>query len=377
MLTKIIKLILTWRVSLWIVAILASFIIPLKPDFTPVTPSFSWANIFNMWANFDGMHYLELAHYGYGSTHTQFLYVFFPLYPYLITKFIPQNLLASGLIISHIALVASFYYLYRLVILDHTKKTALTTLILTLLFPVSFFFGAVYTESLFFLLVILTFYSARKNHFILAAIFALLASVTRFTGIFLWPALIVEIYLLNQKQIKQTLLDARLVLVSLIPPLGLISYLKFQYLKTGDPLYFINVQPDFGAERVVDKFIFIHQVFYRYLKMLIFVDHTSPLFLTVLLEFLTGLGFLTLILISLKKTRVSYAVFALFSFFLPTLTGTFSSLPRYVLVLFPAFITAAIYFNKLPHKWRVFCVTILAILSLISVCLFTRGYFIS
>jgi Gpi18-like mannosyltransferase len=377
MLTKIIKLILTWRVVLWIVAIIASFIFPLNPDFTPVTSSFSWINIFNMWANFDGMHYLELAHYGYGSTHTQFLYVFFPLYPYLITNFIPENLLAGGLLISHLALIISFYYLYLLVKLDHTKKTALTTLVLILIFPVSFFFGAVYTESLFFLFVVLTFYSARKNHFIFASVFALLASITRFTGIFLWPALVVEIYLLNHKQIKQTLLDARIILVSLIPPLGLLSYLKFQYLKTGDPLYFINVQPDFGAERVVDKFIFIHQVFYRYLKMLIFVDHTNPLFFTVLLEFIIGLGFLALILISLKKTRVSYAVFALFSFFLPTLTGTFSSLPRYVLVLFPAFIVAAIYFNKLPYKWQVFCVTILTIFSLVSVCLFTRGYFIA
>lgn len=377
MLIKIIKLILTWRACLWIVAIIASFIIPLNPDFTPVIPSFSPANIFNMWANFDGMHYLELAHYGYGSTHTQFLYVFFPLYPYLIAKFIPENILAGALLISHLALVASFYYLYLLIRLDHTKKTALTALILILLFPTSFFFGSVYTESIFFLIVILTFYAARKKHFALASIFALLASTTRFVGIFLWPALVVEIYLLNQKQIKQTLLDARLALVGLIPPLGLLSYLKFQYLKTGDPFYFINVQPDFGAERVVDKFIFIHQVFYRYVKMLIFVDHTSPLFFTVFLEFLVGFGFLVLILISFKKTRVSYAIFALFSFFLPTLTGTFSSLPRYVLVLFPAFIVATIYFNKLPHKWQVFCLTILVLFSIISVCLFTRGYFIA
>ena len=110
--------------------------------------------------------------------------------------------------------------------------------------------------------------------------------------------------------------------------------------------------------------------------MLIFIDHTDPLFFAVLLEFLSGSLFLVLSLLAFKSTRLSYALYMLPSYILPTLTGTFSSLPRYVLLLFPGFILMSVWFTKQSPSIRLAVYLISMILGLISISLFTRGYFI-
>lgn len=378
MFKQIIKLILIWRLSLWAAAFLAIFIIPLRAEFTSLTNGFSYPALIDMWHNFDGGYYLFLSYLGYGYNFSQNLYGFFPLYPFLIFSLnFLSDVRITALLISHASFFAALFVLYKLIHLDYSQKTAYTTILLLLLFPTSFFFGAVYSESLFLLLTLSCFYLARKKLFLLASLLALLATITRFAGIFIWPALVVELYLTHHKQIKKMLLDPSLIFVALIPPLGLLSFLRFQYLKTGDYFFFLNFRLDAATNPVVDKLVLIHQIFYRYIKMFIFVDHLSPLFFTVLLELLVGLGFLILIFFAFKKTRTSYAVFALFSYLLPTVGGTFSFLPRYALILFPAFITAAIYYNKMPKKFQVAYIIASVIFSLVAVSLFTRGYFIA
>jgi len=94
------------------------------------------------------------------------------------------------------------------------------------------------------------------------------------------------------------------------------------------------------------------------------------------LEFLAGALFLGLILYGLNKLRLSYIVYTALSFFLPTFTGTFSSMPRYVLVLFPLFALLATLLEKAPRVVFKSYLAVSAILAAITIALFTRGYFI-
>ena len=88
--------------------------------------------------------------------------------------------------------------------------------------------------------------------------------------------------------------------------------------------------------------------------------------------------FLVLVILAFKKVRSSYAIFALLSYLTPTLTGSFSSMPRFALSIFPAFIVLALLLEK-PKRKRVkkIYLIISIILSIISVALYTRGYFIA
>jgi hypothetical protein len=110
--------------------------------------------------------------------------------------------------------------------------------------------------------------------------------------------------------------------------------------------------------------------------MVIFIDHTSPLFFTVFIEGLTGAVFLTLILLAFKKSRPSYALYALLAYIAPTLTGTFLSMPRFTLVLFPAYIVLAKLIIGLPPRFKkaIYAASLTA--AIIASSLFVRGYFV-
>lgn len=360
---------------LFIFAVAGSLLLPFKDSFpyreTILEPY--GLSVLYSWANFDGVHYLGIAENGYFAEFTQ---AFFPLYPMLmkIFNFSIGNFLVSGLLISHVSLCIALWFLLKLIKLDFSDHVAVQTLIFLLLFPTSFYFGAVYNESLFLMVTVLSFYCMRTKRQNWAIVFGALASATRIIGIFLLPALLYEKYQqLHAKSPKQaTNIVEYLPLLGVA--LGLLSYMLFLQLQYGDALYFVHAQPAFGAQRSADKLILLYQVIYRYLKMIVTVDWSSVLFYTVLQEFISSMVFLGLTIFSFIKVRRSYAIFALLSFILPTLTGTFSSMPRYVLLLFPAFIVL----GQIKNKRIVYGLyAISAILLALNVLLFTRGYWIA
>jgi len=366
-LKEILKLVLGWRLLIVLIALPAMFLLSPRTRFTNLTPKLSVTNLFSMWSNFDGRHYLNLAELGYGfQRQTDLDYAFFPVYPWAIRilNFF-DNYLTSGLIVSHLALILALYFLYKLVALDFKAKIAKSTLYLILLFPTAFFFGSTYPESLFLLLAVLSFYFVRKNMFLLACVMASIASATGVTGFFLWPAIVYEFWLANGQDFKKCLKPSVLWLA--LPPLGLWSFMRFQIIKTGG--LFILAP--------IDKLVLIHQVFFRYLKMLIFTDHLDPLFFTVVLELLCATLVLVVLIFSLKKIRFSYWLFVFLSYLLPSFFGSFMSLPRYTLVMFPVFIFLALWLERQHPFVRFFYYTFSLVGSAFAIIFFTRGYFVA
>jgi len=377
MIKKLIKYLAFWRLATLAAAVLAAISLPIKDCCETFGSNLNLNYLSNIWANFAGSDFIDLARQGYGPSLKPATYIFFPLFPWLIgtVNQIFHNYLASGLIISHLSLIAALYFLYKLIKLDYKDDIAKLSLIILIIFPTSFFFGSVYTESFFLLLVILSFYFARKNLFFLACLMALFASATRIAGIFVWPALIWEIWQGHQSRKEKEGFDSALVWLAL-PPLGLLSYMKFLYSKTGDALFFLKVTPDFGPNLVISKLILLHQVFYRYIKMVVFSSHTDITFAVIILELIVGTAFLLLTIVAFKKMRLSYAIYMLLSYLIPTFTGTFATQPRYVLTAFPAFILIALWYQKQSPLVKRFYVAINIIFGIIAIALFTRGYFI-
>lgn len=368
-------LVLGWRIVLTLVTAIAIVIIPFKPSFpyadtilNPLGP-----RLLTSWANFDGVHYLTIIEKGYRGTGV--IQAFFPLYPLVVKVITPivSNPILAGISLSTGALLAALIWLDKLIRLDEPKTIAKKTIFLILLSPTAFFFTSLYTESLFLLLTILCFYSARTRRWLLAGVLGACASASRLVGIFLVPALLVELWLQQKKKFS---LRANLqkIIGSLLPALGTGAYMWYLKRVFNDPFLFLNVQPQFGVEREVDRLILLYQVFWRYTKMVVTVTKNSWLFYNVLLELIIAMVFLALLLSAFKKTRQSYAVFAILAFVAPTLTGTFTSLPRYVLVLFPAFIVLAK--TTRPVLYRLI-LTISAILLMVNTILFFQGYWVA
>jgi len=195
---------LIWRIGLFFIDAIGEKILSFSPSF-PYSDIYLIPSGLPHWlwsfANFDGVHYLTIAEKGYSAQFTQ---VFFPLYPLLIGIFnniLPFiNPIITGLFISNMLFLFSLMIFRKLMRLDYKEKEIKWMIAFLLFFPTSFFFGSLYTESLFFFLVISSFYMARKKRWILAGILGAFASATKLVGILLLPALLWEWWQANRSK---------------------------------------------------------------------------------------------------------------------------------------------------------------------------------
>lgn len=375
---KILLMFLIWRIVLIIIDYFAIYSIPLgsKDRFLGGGPTnyMLFPQLFS-WANFDGEHYLSIAIFGYKYLEQ----AFFPVFPLLISFFAKPfltDLLSSlvnstlvGLLISNTSFLIALIFLYELIRIDNSKKIAFLTVILLLIFPTSFYFGSVYNESLFLLLLVLSFYSARKGWWLAAGVFGAVSSATRVFGILLLPALVIE-------ACQQKLSFSKAFWIFLIP-LGLGAYMWRLNVTLGDPIAFYHFQKLVG-EQHQSGIVLLPQVYVRYFKMFASTNMQNPIFQTLVLEFFTGIAFFLLPIYGyFKKVRLSYLAFAILAFLTPTIQGSFSSTPRYVLVLFPSFLAAAIWISKLPRLFQI-VLLLLSFFGLVAeTALFLRGYWVA
>src|SRR3989344_6660943 len=181
---QILIIFLLFRVIDLDIIYIASFFIPYLGFFPykEIAQQYNLPKFITTLANFDGVHYLLIAKNGY----TQYQQAFFPLYPLLIRLLSPlfsSNYLLTGLFISNFSFLLGLFYLNKYLLISKYPISNIKYLFLFLIaFPSSFFFGAVYTEGLFFLLIISTLYFLKKENYFLTAVFAFLASLTRLIG---------------------------------------------------------------------------------------------------------------------------------------------------------------------------------------------------
>ncbi len=204
----------------------------------------------NLWAHWDGEHYMRLARSGYLSEPDNVSPAFFPLYSLLIRTFTdvfggpvsPGALTLWGVILSLVALPFAFYFVYQ--IADHGwgARVAQGSVLTLAFFPTTFFLNAAYTESLFLALSAGALWSAmvRKDLF-LACVLAGLATATRNVGIFLLLPLAYE-WMRNAGYYRW-----RIGYLALAPS-GLIVYMGYLWWRFGEPLLFYTEQKDWNRE---------------------------------------------------------------------------------------------------------------------------------
>ncbi len=244
------------------------------------------------------------------------------------------------------------------------------------MFPTSFYFGCLYSESLFILLTILVFLFIKRKQWFYAVLVAALASSTRLVGIFLAPVVAYEFYknsLQNRQKSGVTYIKSTILLILSLG--GFLIFCGYLYKNFGDPFYFAKVQNSFGASRETDHLILFHQVVWRYIKMAITVNRSDIIYYSTMQEFILSLLALGLLIWGLfKRMRKSYLFFSLASFFLPTLTGNLSSMPRYIMTILPIYMLLIQIKNKVI---RLIILGVSLILLVINTALFLRGFWVA
>jgi len=258
---------------------------------------------------YDSYHYSNIAKYGYNNLSNypkiqNHYYIenmeacFFPLYSYVIRGFLWTGLTSEtiGVILSNMCFVLFLYVLRKLLLIKNINSYL--PLVALSLFPSSMFFSAMYTESLFLLLVICCFYFAEKRNWLLCGIFGLLGGLTRNTGILLSVFIFVqfiETYIKFGGKLKH-------IIYSVFPVIGLCIFVLMGYFNYGNGLLYIELQKRFGREFVNPfKFLTI-DLFNGNLKdpLVFFNMFTCYVFVII-----------TIVLLFDKKVNISYKIWTI------------------------------------------------------------------
>jgi mannosyltransferase PIG-V len=236
-LSRVLVAFLLTRLILYITAAIAIRLLPSHPG-TRAAAHLGKNLSLAAWARWDAGWYLSIAERGYwfdpkGASSV----AFFPLLPLSMKGLgtLTGNYAAAGLLIANLAALGAVLALWRWVRAEAGLAAAERATLWLLVYPFSFYFHSIYAESLFFLLVTLTFHASAQGQRLAAGIWAGLAAATRPMGALLTPALAWGLWRDWRAGRPARGRDAIAVL---LPVAGLGAYMAYLWAAFGDPLVF-------------------------------------------------------------------------------------------------------------------------------------------
>lgn len=317
-----------------------------------ITFPFRAEKLWAVFAAFDSGWYFDIAKRGYffSTTGTSSI-AFFPLYPLAMRALAwpfgggDRAIWIAGLVISAVAFALALLAIYQLtekVLGD--RQSARQTVLYLAVYPFSFFFTSVYTESLFLLTSVLACSCAYDKQWIRAGLWGALATLTRPNGILIGVPLLL---LAVQDRSKPKDLAGRLA--ALLPvPAAMAGFCAFAYRLSGNPLGWLAAQAQWGysighrpwqqLQTVLE--LVLRNGLYDYFV----VSKLSPFWL---FHGVVALIFLALTPAVFKRLGLAMGAYVLVSLLVPLSGSGLEGIGRYAAVLFPVFMLAGT--NRSPR----------------------------
>ena len=355
------------RAAIIVIAELAAMVVAQRPGTHVAVSSIP---ILAVWGRWDAVHYIDIASSGYYGTDM----AFFPLYPMLISLLgkLTGSHLVAGLVISNAALFVGLIFFYKLVEHQYNRHVAHRAVFYISIFPTAIFFSAVYTESLFLALTVGSFYYIREHKWLMAGIIGFFAALTRVEGVLLVVPMLIE--WLRSPGARQAFhypleqLVRPLVGMALIP-LGLMSYMSYLWILTGDPLYFSHVQINWHRH-LAPPWVSLRNSF-----SLLAHAHNGNMVANQFLELIFTLLMIVLFVAAFRRLSATYWSYMALSILVPMSTSSLMSMPRFALVLFPMFVLMGLWGSR-PSVNNAIVAFSLPLLGLFTV-LFADWYWVA
>jgi len=282
--------------------------------------------------------YLSIAEEGYKYQGVPLPSVaFFPLLPLIIRALaaLVGDTMVAGILATNLALLGATILFYRLVDEEWGAEVAGRAVWYLLIFPTSFFGSAIYSESLFLLGAVGSFYLARRGYWESAALLGVLAGLTRLIGILVGPMLLLEWWMQRRRPEGERPPLAAL-LAAAGPPLGVAAYMFYLQRMFGDPLAFVH-GAEAWARQPGSPLTLLAGLSQRPAEGWWPAILAGHLPLDNWIDLLAALVFLALGCVLLGQRRWSEGVLVLLGTLIPLSSGLPMSQRRYVWVLFPVF----------------------------------------
>jgi hypothetical protein len=352
--------------------------------------------------NWDGLWYRLIALEGYAGGVQSARAAFWPLLPgvmhggALLTGWQVETV---GYLVANFAFLGALLILYRLITIDYGDPDVASRAIWALaLFPTALFFSAVYTESLFLLLVVGALYLWRRGHPWPAGLVGIAAALCRSGGVFLILPFLILLWDRNRREWRDYWPD---IIPAFFPALGPAIFGAILQRDQGNWNAFIDVQEQWNRYSAMP---------WETLQCAIFTCHTlggepdgiswgwwhtltsNPTWATItstewrvsvansdVLELAVTLLALFLALLGLPLLPWYQTAWVLPGLVIPLLQPSevhaLMSMPRFVLVLFPLFIVLGMLLR--PRWIRVPAVIVSVTLLVLLTTQFALWYWVS
>ncbi len=281
---------------------------------------------------------------------------FFPLYPLLmgfggrLFGGAQEDFYLSGIVVSWLAFAAAMPLLYRLARLDLPRESAIRATTFAAAFPSAYFFGVVYSESLFFLTLVGVTLAIRQRRWGWALIVGTAMTATRVNGIMFVPALA----WLAWHSAQPTSRDRFVALLAAGGSVaGIGAYCYFNFRVAGNPFEWYDSITRWGYHPGGNPFTGLiaiaRAIATRPLQFLV-TERMAPYDT---LNAMVAAFSLCLVPVVWKRFGFGYALVIVLGLALPLSSGQYEGLGRYCAVLFPIPILLGGLQGEVRHTWLI------------------------
>lgn len=262
---------------------------------------------------------------------------FFPVYPQLMGVLgramggAQQDFYFAGILISWLAFAAALPLLYRLARLDLSHEQATRVTVYAAVFPSAYFFGVVYSESLFLLALVSAALALRSKRWIWAAVAAAIMTATRVNGVMFLPALA----LIGWDAASTGRERRSAVAAALAGTIGIAGYSWFVYSVSGNPFEWYDSITRWGYHPGGNPLSGLVSIAQQLMSRPIEFIATEPMAPYATLNAMAATAALFAVPFIWDRFGRGYAAIVVLGLLLPLSSGQFEGLGRYCSVLFP------------------------------------------
>ncbi len=344
------------------------------------------------WIQFDSTWYYAIATQGYFYIPGQQSSIaFFPTYPLFVRALtaLTGDAQIAGMLITATAGAGALTLFAVWASRRLPRRAAVTSVLVLLLYPYSFFlYGTMYADAMFLLTVIAAFVLLERRHPVLAGLVGVLATAGRPVGIALLVGLAVRAWEIRVSQTTQDP-DRRLSLRALvggwrtlrrsdfgvfISALGLASWCAYLWLTYGDPLAFVAVESAPGWDQGSGP-----RTWFKISLIELIMQGSFRIVAVLLVQGLVCLTAVLLLHRVWKRFGWGYLAYSVVGLVIPILgSKDFMGCGRYVLAAFPVFAAAGDALVGSRYRWlRPLVLVVSSVGLLVGTLFYARGYEVS
>jgi hypothetical protein len=286
-----------------------------------------------------------------------------------------RRIILSSMIVSLGAFAWALVYLFRLARETLDSDAAVGAVLVACAYPYALFFGAIYTESLFLLTSIAAFYHLRRDEWVTAAVWGLVAGLTRPNGCLLSIPLAVialqRAHAILPEGVAQTTgaRVARLawgLAAAAAPGVGMLLFSAYLWQLTGRPLAWMDAHQAWGRVATDVQALFGNRASFIVTEGAYSYATSQPI---ELINAVPTLLALALVVPIVRRLGLAFGLFIVLMLVPPLFRGAFLSLGRVTSTLFPLFLYAGLVFRG--HSRSTLLVVLAGLQAFLAILFFT------